>query len=122
MTIYTDTFTIILDDNIPYKKFIYNSEEVFSFELFNTNTWQLDMENYNNTYLIDSYNNKTIKIVNSNNKILNSFGGPFIWLYYDDINGIQFNQFNNYFTIFNVSKGSYDIELNSTSKIFYYSR
>ena len=113
----TDTFTIILDDNIPYKKFIYNSEEVFSFELFNTNTWQLDLENYNNTYLIDSYNNKTIKIVKSNNKILNSFGGPFIWLYYDDINGIQFNQFNNYFTIFNVSKGSYDIELNSTSKI-----
>ena len=54
--------TIILDDNIPYKKFIHNSEEVFSFELFNSNTWELNMENYNNTYLIDSYNNKTIKI------------------------------------------------------------
>ena len=58
-----------------YKKFIHNNEEVFSFELFNTNI-ELDMENYNNTYLIDSYNNKTIKIV-KNNQLLNSFGGPF---------------------------------------------
>ena len=112
----TDKFTIILDDNIPYKKFIHNNEEVFSFELFNTNTWELDMENYNNTYLIDSYNNKTIKIV-KNNQLLNSFGGPFIWLYYNDINGIDINEFNNYFNISNVTKNSYDIQLNSTSKI-----